>query len=59
MREKKTMPTEDPKTRTERKGRDKQTNNTYSSKHVRQQERIAEKKKKEKATKNELFKVQH
>jgi hypothetical protein len=51
MREKKTMPSEDPKTRTERKGRDKRTNNTYSSKHVRQQERIAEKKKKENATK--------
>ena len=33
----------DPKTRTEKKGRDKKSANPYSSKHVRQQERLAEK----------------
>jgi len=31
------------KTRSERKGRDKQRTDVYSSKHARQQERLAEK----------------
>jgi len=35
---------EDPKTRREKKGRDKTNNNTvYSAKHVREQERLQEK----------------
>jgi hypothetical protein len=37
----------EPKTRTEKKGRDKQLSNPYSSKHVRQQERLVEKRQKE------------
>ena len=38
---KKTM--DDPKTRREKKGRDKKSNNVYSAKHVREQERLQEK----------------
>lgn len=34
---------DDPKTRREKKGRDKKTNNVYSAKHVREQERLQEK----------------
>jgi hypothetical protein len=41
-----------PKTRQELKGRDKRAGKPYSSKHVRQQERLAEKKHKDTGTSN-------
>jgi len=38
---------DDPKTRKEKKGRDKQSpNSVYTAKHVREQERLAEKRQK-------------
>jgi hypothetical protein len=41
-----------PKTRQELKGRDKRAGKPYSSKHVRQQERLAEKKNQDPGTSN-------